>query len=404
MTGINLKQQQRSALAQALLNAPKPQQVTSPFQSADLIARPVVAAILNRRNAKEQEADQAATRDAIAQAIQAQRLGQDPTAALNQGGQQAQQLAAALLGQNIQSGITQQRQLAVEGQKQSNRESIEDRKLRNRKAIEEQRQENRIELAEAQKSDPNLQFKTVTVDGKERSFAFNPQTGELGKELTVNGKPLGRPTQKIEQTNIDDPRSGPQKGKRFQTVRDKADAAKKSLGTTFDMLSTATAGTTGLRGATGQLVGGAIGQISQGAGDEVTGFISGTDAEALQTARTRQRLTIAQNLSTITGEESGRFTDRELAIAEDALGTLKKGASIGQIRGAASVVAELDLRSLMRAEIEAGDPLTYDLTTADGVGALFDKLTGVGLSEDRAKQILETVRGEQDDAQRRRTP
>ena len=89
-------------------------------------------------------------------------------------------------------------------------------------------------------------------------------------------------------------------------------------------------------------------------------------------------------LSTITGEESGRFTDREREIAEEVLGTLDPTASTEQISAALTQAVDLMKRSEGRQMVRFLQASGADLTLPEGEEAFVGVLMAQGFSEQRA--------------------
>lgn len=124
-------------------------------------------------------------------------------------------------------------------------------------------------------------------------------------------------------------------------------------------------------------------------GDEAAGLISDPEQRAkVKEARTRARLAVANMLETVTGEESGRFTDTERKIAKEILGALDKTASAEQIQTALKTVIgimkDAQNRELNKLLTASG----ADLTEATGRQEFYDILLKNGFSEDQALDVL----------------
>jgi hypothetical protein len=117
---------------------------------------------------------------------------------------------------------------------------------------------------------------------------------------------------------------------------------------------------------------------------------TGVDPKKVKEARTRARQVTARLLSSITGEESGRFTDAERKIAETVQSTLDPTASDEQIEVAMDTVTEITFDAAVRDVNNVALALEADLRTPDGINKVFSELTRQGLSEATATQLLVT--------------
>ena len=95
----------------------------------------------------------------------------------------------------------------------------------------------------------------------------------------------------------------------------------------------------GILGTALESAGGILGQIPFIGGD-LAEMLPG-DQEKIKKARTQARFTVASMLTTITKEETGRFTDKERAIAQEAVGALDVTASPPQIQAALETAIEI---------------------------------------------------------------
>lgn len=139
---------------------------------------------------------------------------------------------------------------------------------------------------------------------------------------------------------------------------------------------------TGMRALLAQRVGGLLGQISP---DLETGFstiLGGATPEQVAAFQVQVRTIIAQNIETISGEESGRFSEMERAITELAVQASRPGASQAQVTAALSAL--LKFKIIMRdfQLIRSGRMPKNDLTTREGRAALIGELRPMGLSDD----------------------
>jgi len=130
-----------------------------------------------------------------------------------------------------------------------------------------------------------------------------------------------------------------------------------------------------------------IGQIP-GVGRPIQGGVSqalsGTSPSEIAAIRTRTRTLVASQLSTITGEESGRYTDREYNIAKEALRGLETSDSPETISGALRVVLELGVSSRIKNRRELGIEPKHDLSMVEGRYGLIAEMMERGLSDSDA--------------------
>ena len=107
----------------------------------------------------------------------------------------------------------------------------------------------------------------------------------------------------------------------------------------------------GITGTVIENVGGFLQQFGFGPALESAGI----DPAKVKEVRSQARLVVSRLLSTITAEESGRFTDRERQIAEQALGSLDETASPEQIKAAGTTA----LNMMRRGPIERIKQASY---------------------------------------------
>jgi hypothetical protein len=132
----------------------------------------------------------------------------------------------------------------------------------------------------------------------------------------------------------------------------------------------------------GQLPGGEA--VQEG----VSKALTGESAEKVSQVRTRARTLVAQMLSQITGEESGRFTEQERAIAEQTLKQLSPSASISQIRGAYKTMLETSITARDREMRRLGMAPPNDVSTPKGREGLAQEMIDRGFTEDEAIEYV----------------
>ncbi len=122
----------------------------------------------------------------------------------------------------------------------------------------------------------------------------------------------------------------------------------------------------GVTGAINEVVGGPVGQVSPALAAGLSQMLTGTDPQRAQQLRTDFRTIVAQNLSNITGEESGRYTEQERTIAENALRTLPASANAQQILGAFGALFQTELARESRELMRQNKPQRFDLLNESG--------------------------------------
>ena len=144
-------------------------------------------------------------------------------------------------------------------------------------------------------------------------------------------------------------------------------------------------GAAGIRALVGSVGAGLLGQLNEGLAVGFSEALTGANPEEITAVRQRARVVVAQSLTQITGEESGRFTETERQIAQEALRVLEPGASFEQIRGALGTAVSLAFVSRDRNEMLAGIAPRVDLNTNDGRVALVTELIQeLGLNSNEA--------------------
>lgn len=113
-------------------------------------------------------------------------------------------------------------------------------------------------------------------------------------------------------------------------------------------------GAAGVRGAVGRVVGGLAGQVDPELGEFATEAIADVSARKLANLQTQARTMVGQNIENITGDDSGRYSDRDLKIAEQALATVSAASSVAQIQGALDAVVMMEYVAQERDLIRLG--------------------------------------------------
>ncbi|MGI9435667.1 MAG: hypothetical protein ACR2Q4_12710 [Geminicoccaceae bacterium] len=151
-------------------------------------------------------------------------------------------------------------------------------------------------------------------------------------------------------------------------------------------------GAAGIRGLVGSVGAGLLGQLNEGLAEGFSEVFTGASPEEIASVRQRSRVVIAQSLSQITGEESGRFTEAERALANDALRLLEPDASFEQIRGALGTAVSIGFVSRDRNEMLAGVEPRFDLGTNEGREKLLEELIiNLGLTANEALATMDQI-------------
>src|SRR3990167_4766521 len=110
-------------------------------------------------------------------------------------------------------------------------------------------------------------------------------------------------------------------------------------------------------------------------------------------ARTQARFTTSRLLTVITQEESGRFTEAERTLAQDALRTLDPTASSTQIKEALDTSIRIMRRSEVRLVQQLVTAAGIDLNTDDGLLQARSVLLAQGYTTDGAIRVLRDLLG-----------
>jgi hypothetical protein len=141
-------------------------------------------------------------------------------------------------------------------------------------------------------------------------------------------------------------------------------------------------------------IGGLVEQIPGGIGEEVTGAV-GIDTAAVQKARTQAQSVLGKLISTITGDTSGRYSDKDLKLVQSAIPALDPTASPKQIQAAYKSIHELlDTKRLDAVEDlrSAAGISDDDLGTEEGVEKLGSILTKHRFSPKDATKTIYRIR------------
>ena len=180
--------------------------------------------------------------------------------------------------------------------------------------------------------------------------------------------------------------------KDVQAARSKIATGTANINDLSDVLSRfeATKGAAGIRGQIAEVGAGLLGQlpvIGEAVGDAFSKSVAGATRQRVTDVRTRARFMVSRLLSTITAETSGRYTDRERAIAEEALKTLTPTSAFPEIRAATIVAMESEIFATERAKALI-DPKLSPYFDRNKLGDQAAKLEALGFTKEEAVEIV----------------
>jgi len=156
-------------------------------------------------------------------------------------------------------------------------------------------------------------------------------------------------------------------------------------------------GGVGIRPWIAENLGGVIGQVSEPAEKAFSKFIAGADPSAITKFRVDARQFIGQSITRMTGEESGRYTEAERKITQDALALVNAAKTPLQVYGALVSVIEAEFLAADRNEILAnsGNPEwkpRFDLNKKEDFNALGELLEKEGLLQQDVFHIINRMK------------
>lgn len=152
-------------------------------------------------------------------------------------------------------------------------------------------------------------------------------------------------------------------------------------------------GAAGLRAIVGSGVGGVLGQLNKGLGEATTEFIAGTNQTDLQNFITEGRAFVGGLISEFSGEESGRHTEQERAIAEQAAKVVNNpSASFTQLKAAIESTIKLSILGRERELFESGAAFSHDLSTSQGRLQAAQDMADKGLSASGGADALRALK------------
>lgn len=226
----------------------------------------------------------------------------------------------------------------------------------------------------------------VAVLQEERDAALaagDTQTAkELSKIITKKGTIVGRTAEDLSVTGF-----SPKDTMGIRNNIESFQANIKILEDTFDAF-TANPLAGGISGVAIETLGGIAEQIPLIGGDIANAIADPETREKIGEARSQARFAVSRMLSTITGEESGRFTEQERALAERTLKALDSSAGPTNIKAAFNVAIRVMKETQDRELNKLLSASGADIKQSKGREAFFNVLVKNGLSEDEAFEIL----------------
>lgn len=255
----------------------------------------------------------------------------------------------------------------------------------------------------------------VHKSGSGQQIGVDPLDMEAQKNLIDSGfvpVPGGVAIQAGSLSEIDTPLTPAQVGRQAELATQGA-LNITQLSSILGKLDALGPGVTGVRGIVGSAAGGVVGQLNETLGAIMTEQITGVDEAQLQSFRVESRAALARSITQFSGEESGRFTEQERALTNQALALLAPDASFPQIKAAAEIAMKLSFLARDRNIFNQGLPFQFDLDTDEGVLGQASQLFSFGLSEDataetisdqiKMRSLLQTDKQEADELEKART-
>ncbi len=152
-------------------------------------------------------------------------------------------------------------------------------------------------------------------------------------------------------------------------------------------------GVTGVRGAFGEWAAGIAGQFSEAAGGEVSRFITGATPQEVADFRLNAQAIMAQEISTITGEQSGRISEPERTLTEKVTKGRSPTASFEQVQGAFGALVNLKLLHGESLAFRAGQPSQYPVNSNENINKTFFRIQKLfpSLDEKGVDRILDML-------------
>ena len=199
----------------------------------------------------------------------------------------------------------------------------------------------------------------------------------------------------VEQTTTDAPslggavtKGGAQKEREERIRRDQM---RERLGNFYQTAQKLAGGASGLKGLLSEKAGGLVGQIpilGPAAERELVKAISGMTPEQVQEFRTEAISLIGPMVPVVTGDDSGRYSDRDVAMAKEAQKALDPGASPTQVLAAAKIMTQLAYEGDLRFDYLQGVEPRIRIDQKDGAQRYVEELMDLGFSKQDALESL----------------
>lgn len=220
-------------------------------------------------------------------------------------------------------------------------------------------------------------------DGSMRGFDANTQQGEIMTALAQGAVEVGLGVQATSTDNLFAPSD-----KRVGDIQGQVSRSEDTLSllrSSMNLLQRPEGEwATGLSGMAAEEVGGYLQQLT---GIDASAALGGPPLEQVQSARTQFRNMIGRLIPAVTGDTTGKYSNADKALAEEAQKALNPNASVEQVRGAYKNLYEVEVRSNARRRVELQG---LDLRTADGEKAYVREIMKVdpALSADEAARMV----------------
>jgi predicted transcriptional regulator len=199
----------------------------------------------------------------------------------------------------------------------------------------------------------------------------------------------------VEQTTTDAPslggavtKGGAQKEREERIRRDQM---RERLGNFYQTAQKLAGGASGLKGLLSEKAGGLVGQIpilGPAAERELVKAVSGMTPEQVQEFRTEAIALIGPMVPVVTGDDSGRYSDRDVAMAKEAQKALDPGASAAQVVSAAKIMTQLAYEGDLRFDYLQGVEPRIRIDQKDGAQRYVEELMDLGFSKQDALESL----------------
>lgn len=221
--------------------------------------------------------------------------------------------------------------------------------------------------------------------------------GEIQDVITKMGTITGRTPEDLSQTQTFRDvlmAPTPEDVTRLRTTFREGQGSFETAKNTLQSVTEAGPFAVGWVGAATESITGTLGQLG-GFGrafNEAFESVSGAERDKLTDARTRMRQGVAEQLSEITGEDSGRYTKDERELANQVLAGIQGEADIDTVVAAYTSYLNILLASDVRAAQEIARNTAIDINTPQGLNEFGALLESLGSSRVRNVEIMRAMR------------